>query len=66
MNEVLELVNTLAHKERTFTEYEAQLYEAAARYAATLLKVANMSAQIELLEVERELDDLRNSCGNTT
>lgn len=42
------------------TEYEAQLYEAAARYSASVLKFTDVTMQSSLIEEGRRLDELRN------
>ena len=45
-------------KGQKLNEFESQLYEASARYAATILNFHDTVSQSALIRAERELDDL--------
>lgn len=50
-------------KGHTLTEYEAQLLEAASRLFTTRCNIRNTLLQSSLIQVERELDELKERSG---
>ena len=64
--EILKLTNTLAKLDRALTESEHGYYDAALRYAATVLRSGETEARLNEILVERQLDELSDPDGNRT
>ena len=56
---IIKQLLALKLKGHALTEYEAQLLESSTRWLATRLLIRNALLQTSLVQVERDLDELR-------